>query len=203
MSGASKVTRRRRPSGPPARTVRGRGFGRGTSAAAERVSDDLRRSRGGWLEHRRAVSALSLAASGAMGVVSAYQVGLIRRPPEPGWKWLDAEAVDASGEAYRLLHTPDAVLALASYAGTLVLATAGDADRVVKRPWLPLALFGKLLTDAAGAVFLTLEQASRHRRFCGWCLMASAGHPGGGSPRRPGSGSGVAPSAPLLTAPGR
>lgn len=171
----SEVTVRRRPSGPPAASVRGRegGLGRRSSPAAERVSDHLRRSAGGWLAERRTVSALSLVAGGAMGVVSAYQVGLIRRPPEPRWPHLDAQAVDASGEAYRFLHAPDAALALVSYAGTLVLASAGDADRASQRPWLPLALLGKLVADSLGAVFLTLEQGSRHRRFCSWCLLAS------------------------------
>lgn len=173
---SSRTRLRTRPSGPPAAEVRpaAGGIGRRSSPAAEQVSDDLRRAAGAWMTERRVVSLLSLVASAAMGVVSAYQVGLVRRPPEPRWPHLDAERVDASGEAYRFLHTPDAALALASYAGTLVLASAGDADRPTRRPWLPLLLLAKVMGDAAGAVYLTLEQGTRHRRFCSWCLVASA-----------------------------
>lgn len=167
---------RRRPAGPPAATVRppDRGVGRDPSPRGERVSDHLRRFDGGWLEHRRAISALSLAASAAMGVVAAYQTGLIRKPPEPPLPQLDAASVDASGEAYAMLRTPDAALGLISYATTLALAGAGDATRSRRVPWLPLALLGKVLADAVSGIYLTLEQGTRHRRFCGWCVVASA-----------------------------
>jgi uncharacterized membrane protein len=167
---------RDRPAGPPAAEVRGRagGIGRSSSAAAERVSDDLRRHDGPFLHRRRRVARLSLAASTAMGVVAAYQHGLLRHLPESPAGLLDADRVDASGEAYQLFKTPDAALGLASYALTLVLAGAGSARRAEERPWLPLALAAKVAADALGGLFLTAEQASKHRRFCSWCLAATA-----------------------------
>lgn len=163
-------------SGPPARATRGQGggLGRSTSAAAEAVSDDLRGGGGEWLARRRRVAALSLGAMASLGVVAAYQTGLIRRPPEPGVAPFDAERVDAAGEAYQFLKTPDAALGLASYAVTLALAGMGDGGRAHTRPWVPLALAAKVLADAAGGVLLTAEQATRRRRFCSWCLAASA-----------------------------
>ena len=165
----------RRPSGPPASAARGRpdGIGRSTSGAAEAVSDDLRRGDDEWLARRRRVAALSLSAMGSMAVVTAYQMGLIRRPPEPRVRPLDAEKVDASGEAYQLLKTPDAALGLASYAVTLVLAGMGDRNRARQRPWVPLALAAKVGIDALGTSFLAVEQASKHRRFCSWCLAGT------------------------------
>ncbi len=51
-----------------------------------------------------------------MGVVAAYQNGLVRRLPEPPLPFFDAEQVDASGEAYALFRTPDAALGLVSVA---------------------------------------------------------------------------------------
>jgi len=149
------------------------GFGRSTSAAAEAVSRDLRLGDDGWLRRRRRVGALSLSAMGSMGVVTAYQMGLIRRPPEPRVWPLDAEKVDASGEAYQFLRTPDAALGLASYAVTLVLAGAGDRHRARTAPWVPLALAAKVGLDAVSGMLLTAEQASKHRRYCSWCLAAS------------------------------
>lgn len=167
--------RRSRPAGPRAADARGRsgGIGRATSAPAERVSDDLRRHAGTLLDRRRRVAALSLLAAGAMGGVAAYQNGLVRRLPEPPLEIFDAEKVDASGEAYALLSTPDASLGLMSYGATLVLAGMGARGRFVDTPLLPLALAGKVVFDALGGLYLTAEQATKHRRFCSWCLVAS------------------------------
>ena len=164
------------PVGPRAADVRGRsgGVGRPTSAAAEAVSDDLRRGAGELLARRRRIAGLSLASIGALGAVAAYQNGLLRHLPEPPLPGLDADAVDASGEAYQALKAPDAALGIASSAVTLVLAGMGDRHRATQRPWVPLALLGKVILDAAGGAFLTAEQASRHRRFCSWCLTAAA-----------------------------
>ena len=166
---------RRRPSGPRARTVRpsGGGIGRKGSPAAEAVSDDLRRGAGAVLDRRRRIAALSLGAMSALGVVAAYQNGLIRRLPEPPLPGLGGGDVDASAEAYQYLKTPDAALGLASQAVTLVLAGMGGRHRASERPWVPLALAAKVVLDAAGGAYLTAEQASRHKRFCSWCLAAA------------------------------
>lgn len=167
---------RSRPAGPPAASVSGSkgGIGRPSSPAAERVSDDLRQHAGAFLDRRRKAAALSLVASAAMGVVGAYQSGVLRHLPEPRLRLLDADAVDASGEAYQLLKTPDAALGLISYAVTLALAGAGPARRAEERPWLPLVFAAKVAADALGGLYLTAEQASKHRRFCSWCLAATA-----------------------------
>lgn len=166
---------RGRRAGPPASEVGGRpgGIGRSASPEGERVSDDLRRHSGDLLDRRRRVAALSLVASAAMGAVAAYQNGLIRRPPEPPVGIFDAEAVDASGEAYALLRTPDAALGLVSYGVTLALAGMGSSRRHHDRPVVPLLMAAKVAFDAAGGLYLTAEQASKHRKFCSWCLAAS------------------------------
>ncbi len=39
---------------------------------------------------------------------------------------------------------------------------------------IPLVLAAKAAGDALGGVFLTVEQASKHRRFCGYCLLSAA-----------------------------
>jgi hypothetical protein len=161
--------------GPPARQVRGRsgGIGRATSPAAEAVSDDLRRGVGELLDRRRRIAGLSLLSIGALGAVAGYQNGLLRHLPEPPLPLFDADSVDASGEAYQELKTPDASLGILSSAITLVLAGTGDRHRATERPWLPLALAAKVGLDAAGGLFLTVEQGTKHRRFCSWCLTAA------------------------------
>ncbi len=169
------MSRRSQPAGPPASQLRGSpgGIGRRTSQAAEAVSDALRRGVSPFLRRRRRVTGLSLAAMGSLGVVTAYQMGLLRRVPEPPVPFLDTDRVDASGEAYQFLKTPDAGVGLASAALTLVLAGMGSDRRADQQPLVPLALAIKSVLDAAYGLFLTLEQGSKHRRFCSWCLLAA------------------------------
>ena len=152
----------------------GNGIGRRSSPAAERVSADLRLGQGDALRRRRRVAAMALLSAGSMGVVAAYQMGLIKHLPEPRLAVLDADKVDASGEAYQYLKTPDAALGLANSAITLVLAGMGPARRAEERPWIPLALAAKVGLDTLSALYLTVEQGSKHRRFCSWCLLAAA-----------------------------
>lgn len=167
----------RRPERPPlAREARARPgrIGRSSSRAAESVSDDLRLGTGGHLPARRRQAALLVLASASLGVVSLYQFGLIKHLPEPPLPFLDADAVDASGEAYASALTPDATLGILSAAASLALVGMGGADRAHDRPVIPLLAAGKLALDALGGLYLTAEQASRHRKFCSWCLLAAA-----------------------------
>ena len=54
------------------------------------------------------------------------------------------------------------------------MAAMGAADRAERHPWLVLAFAGKVAADALGGAVLTLEQLTKHRRLCGYCLAASA-----------------------------
>lgn len=156
--------------------ARGRegGIGRDGGEVAERVSDELRLGHSALLDRRRRTAALSLASIASFSAVAAYQHGLIRHLPEPPLPGLDADRVDASGEAYAMLRTPDASLGILNSAVTLVLAGMGTQAGRHRTRWIPVALALKATLDAAGALWLTAEQASKHRRFCGWCLAAAA-----------------------------
>jgi uncharacterized membrane protein len=166
-------TRRARPAAGQLGSAR-RGIGRSSSPAAERVSDDLRLGTGGFLRQRRRLAVLALGAIAAYGVVGLYQFGLIRHVPEPALPLLDADRVDASGEAYAVGSTPDAALGIASAGLTLVLAGMGGRQRHAEHPWIPLALAGKVAAEAAGSLLLFAEQLTRHRRVCSWCTLAAA-----------------------------
>ncbi len=108
-----------------------------------------------------------------MGVVSLYQTGIIRHLPDPPLPGFDSDRVDASGEAYETLKTPDSTLGIASYGATLALIGMGGADRATRQPWIPLLATAKLGYDGAGAAWLTAEQISKHRALCFYCLLAS------------------------------
>lgn len=139
----------------------------------EELSRQLRQGSSRFLRNRRGVIGLSLGAIGSLGVASLYQVGITGRVPEPPLPYLDADGVDAAPEAYEVLDMPDGLLGIASYALTAALAAAGGEDRATERPWIPLALAAKVAFDAVQAGKLTLEQWTKHRAFCLWCLAAA------------------------------
>ncbi len=164
-----------RPAGPPAAAARpgSGGIGRTGSPYAESVSDALRRQASPDLTRRRRTAGLGLASIGALGVVTAYQVGLLRHVPEPAVPGLSADRVDASGEAYQLLGTPDGALGIASYAVTVALAAMGAADRADKQPWIPLLAAAKAGLDLVSGGYLFAEQVTRHKKICSWCTVAA------------------------------
>src|SRR5579871_3628129 len=96
---------------------------------AEELSRCLRQGSGTFLERRRAVVGVSLAAMGSLGLIALYQIGVIAHLPDPPLPGFDADKVHGSAQAYARLATPDAVLGLGSYVTTLMLAAMGDADR--------------------------------------------------------------------------
>ena len=163
------------PAGPPAASVRpiSSGIGRSGSPAAEAVSDALRRGGGEHLQRRRRMAALQTGSAVALGVVGLYQFGLLKSVPEPSLPGLDADRVDASGEAYELLSTPDSALGIVSAGVSLVLAGMGGAKRYEEQPWIPLLLLAKSVVDAAGGLYLTAEQVTKHKRVCSWCTASA------------------------------
>ena len=87
---------------------------------------------------------------------------------------LDADKVDASPEAYSRFSTPDAILAIGNYAMTAGLAAMGAQDRASSKPWIPLALAGKVGFDTYQAIRLFRDQLTKQKAFCSWCLLAAA-----------------------------
>ena len=140
---------------------------------ALQLSRELRTAKTSALRRRRGIVGLSLLASASMGVIAAYQTGLIRHLPEPPFPMFDADKVDASAEAYERFSVPDAILGLGSYTVTMALAAMGGKDRVEKTPLIPLALAAKVAIDVVTAAKLTVDQWKRHRAFCFWCLLAA------------------------------
>ena len=169
------VKLRDRPAGPPAASIRpgSGGIGRRGGEDAEQVSDALRRGSSPYLDGRRRTAVLQIAAAATLAVVNLYQFGVLRSVPEPSLPGLDAGRVDASGEAYQVLRTPDASLGIASAGISLVLAGMGGARRHEEQPWIPLALLAKSLVDAAGGSYLFAEQLTKHKKVCSWCTVSA------------------------------
>ena len=144
----------------------------GPQISASTLSRQLREDGKGYLPYRRVVVGASLVATAAMGMISLYQIGILKHLPEPPLPLLNADRVDASAEAYSRYESPDGALGLNSYGTTLLLAAMGGRDRAQTHPWLPLALAAKATFDLAQAIRLTRDQWTKYRTFCFGCLMA-------------------------------
>lgn len=140
----------------------------------EELSDELRNGSSDDLRRRRGIVGLSLVAVGSMAMISLYQMGIIRHLPEPPLPHLDADTVDASPEAYSRFATPDGILGIGSYALTMGLAAMAGKDRARTQPWIPLALAAKVAFDASQGIRLTVDQATKQKAFCFWCLLSAA-----------------------------
>ncbi len=138
---------------------------------AQDLARTWRRGRTPSLRRRRHAATTALASTTVMAGLSLYQLGVIRRLPELPLPGFDANRVDASAQAYQLLGSPDATLGVVSYSVTAALAVLGGEEA-------PLALSalvaGKAAIDLGWAAKLTLDQATKHRAACSWCLLATS-----------------------------
>ena len=50
----------------------------------------------------------------------------------------------------------------------------GGKDRARTQPWIPLALAAKVAFDTSQAIRLTVDQATKQKAFCFWCLLSAA-----------------------------
>lgn len=142
-------------------------------APPDQLSDELRHGRGEFLEERRAVIGLSLFSAGMMGLIGLYQTGILNSLPEPPLPHMNTDRVNASAEAYSYFSVPDAWLGFISYGITAALAAAGPRDRWNSAPALPLAMAAKAMADTAVAGKLSVDQWTKHRAFCIWCLLSA------------------------------
>ena len=140
----------------------------------QQLASQLRDGTGAFLGHRRTAAVLTLVSMTSLAVVALYQLGLLKRLPEPSLPGLDADRVNGSAQAYALLNTPDAVLGLSSYAATLGLAAMGGPDRARTQPWIPLGLAGKAGFDAFQAATLTRKSWVEFRAFSLYSLVTVA-----------------------------
>lgn len=140
---------------------------------AETLGVNLRHDSRNSLRRRRGIFALFLAASASMSVVALYQMGIIKRLPDPPLPRFNSGKVTRSSKAYSLLGTPDAVLALGSYALTMALAAMGSPDRASEQPLLPIAFAAKVGFDALFGARYAIDEWSKNRNLCSWCLLAT------------------------------
>ena len=138
---------------------------------AQKLARTWRRGKTPSLRRRRHTATTALASTTVMAGLSIYQLGVIRRLPELPLPGFDANRVDASAQAYQLLGSPDATLGVVSYSVTAALAVLGGEK---PPPALTALVAGKAAIDLGWAAKLTLDQATKHRAACSWCLLATS-----------------------------
>ena len=139
----------------------------------EELGRVLREDENEFLRHRRLISELSVASIGIMGLISLFQLGAIKKLPDPPLAGFDSAKVNGSAEGYERFAVPDGTLGLLSYAATLVITAMGAPDRAQEKPLLPLAMLGKTAFDTALAAKLTYDQPTRQKAWCIYCLVSA------------------------------
>lgn len=140
-------------------------------SSAEALRQQLRYSSDPLLRKRRAIVGLSVFSSAVLGGIALFQVGLLKRLPDPSLPQFNADDVNASPQAYSLLETPDALLGMASYSVTACLAGMGKQDRWKTARWIPLAMGTKAICDAALAARFSALQGAKFGKFSVWSLL--------------------------------
>lgn len=136
------------------------------------LSEELRTGQSGDLTRRRWIVGLSLVGAAMAEVVSLYQIGILKKLPDPPIPLFDSSKVDASTYAYKRFDTPDGLMMLANYGITAWLAGAGGQHRATQRPFLPVAMGVKTWVDAVGAAVLTQEEWKENKKLCFYCQVA-------------------------------
>ena len=138
------------------------------------LGQDLREGYSGHLRRRRTIAKLLIFASANLAVVALYQIGVLKKLPQPRRPEFDAEKVNGSSQAYSWCSTPDGFLGLASYSTSACLVAAGSETRWRENPLLPICMAAKLFADAAYAGKLTMDEATKYRSFSIWSLGVAA-----------------------------
>lgn len=123
------------------------------------------------MRNRRAIAALALTAAAPLGLVALWQVGVIKKMPEPKHPLFDAEKVNGSAQGYSKLQMPDAILGVGSMIATMSLAAIGPPRRA---RFLTQMLTAKIALDVTTSAKLTIDQWTKYRSFCLWCLISAA-----------------------------
>lgn len=125
------------------------------------------------MSSRRWIVGLSLLGAAIGGIVSIYQMGMVRRLPSIPGELFDANKVDASDYAYKRLQMPDGPLMIGTYAATACLAAAGGEDRASTAPLLPIATAAKAGYDTLTCLKLAQEEWAENHAFCEYGQVAT------------------------------
>lgn len=124
------------------------------------------------LKRRRSVITWSLVGMASMSAVTLLQTGIIKHLPDPPFGNFDSDRVNSSDTAYRL-GAPDGSISLASLAANIPIAAFGGADRVQRKPWVPLVAALKATGEALAASWYFYQMPAKEKAWCGYCIVGA------------------------------
>ena len=154
-------------------TLIAKSIGNMKTISPSQLSHELRLEKTAHLANRRWTLGLSLVGIAAGGLVSLYQMGILKRLPDYPSRFFDATKVDASEYGYKYLQAPDATYMMLTYAITAIIAATGGKDRARTLPVLPIALSVKTFSDILVNLYLAKEEWKYNKAFCGYCQSAT------------------------------
>jgi hypothetical protein len=135
------------------------------------LREDLRHRHSDGLRRRRAIVVLSMLGLASSALVTLYQVGLVRHLPDPLFRRVHADNVNAPCVSYQY-GLPHAMLSLATHTANILFAGMGTDARASITPWIPIVAAGKAAADAGVAVtHLASDRHGSERSWCGYSLI--------------------------------
>ncbi len=122
-------------------------------------------------ENRKGIAALCSIAMVGLGAIAGYQLGWLKKLPDPPVRVFNSERIVTSRDAYKLLGIPDALLGLGSYGTTLALAWNHHRSPTETSS---LLLTGKIAFDVYQAASHSITQWTQFHKLCAWCLIPTA-----------------------------
>lgn len=124
------------------------------------------------MDRRRQIALLSAIGVVDMGIVSLYQIGVIRKLPDLPGAVFDSNKVNTAKSAY-VMGLPDGPVSLGLYALNMILASAKGSHRTGRSPLLDLLLAGAVLGSVGGTVAYLYEMIFKQKKACPYCLVAA------------------------------
>jgi hypothetical protein len=110
----------------------------------EAIRAELRHGHSRSLRRRRWIGTLAAVGLVDFGIISLYQIGVIRHLPDLPGTFFDSDKVNASRKAYGM-DLPDGTTGAGLYSLVLILASAGGTNRSGRPPMLDLLLGGAVV----------------------------------------------------------
>ncbi|MDX2163069.1 MAG: vitamin K epoxide reductase family protein [bacterium] len=137
------------------------------------LSYELRTVKNPHMQRRRWIMGLSLVGAAMGQIVSLFQMGIVKRLPDPPVRIFNSTKVDASAYAYRFFDMPDAPLMIINYGLTAAFASAGRAGRARLQPILPVLMAVKIAGDVVVDLELAREEWAENKALCFYCQTAT------------------------------
>lgn len=124
------------------------------------------------LNRKRKIALLSVIGLVDFGIISLYQLGVIRHLPDFPGKIFDSDKVNASHKAYAT-GVPDGTISATLYGINLVLASAGGTSKSNRHPILDVLLGGVVIGSALGGLNYLLNMVKEQERACPYCITGA------------------------------